>query len=67
MEIQKQLGDFEREQLPMPFLKECFAEVELKENLIVGFRAGEISANEMFEIWKEDSIKINGVATRMLR
>ena len=44
--------------LGMPWMKECLAEIELKENLVMAFRACKISANEMNEIWKEDSIKI---------
>ena len=58
MEIQKQLNDFGIRDLGMPFLKECVAEIELKENLTEAFRSGFISANELSAIWQEDSIKI---------
>ena len=59
MDIQKQLTDYIETDLPMTvFLPEVLAEVELKENLVEAFRAGEITANEMAVIWKEDSIKI---------
>lgn len=58
MEIQKQISDFQEKDIGMPFLKEVLARVEKKEMILEGFSSGNLTANEMTELLKEEGMKL---------
>lgn len=58
MEIQTKLRDFDKEDIGMPYLKKVLARVDKKEMIVEGFSSGNLTANEMTFLLKEEEMKL---------